>query len=281
MTRQTFNLYTTVSPSFGRHNFKFTAGMNTEIYHSKRFKAVRLDLMSEDVNSLNVATGIVDELTDNRNNAVTQGYFGRFNYDYDDRYLLEVSGRYDGSSRFHKDHRWGFFPSASLGWRISEEKFWKPLSSWWNNSKIRFSYGSLGNQQVGYYDYILKLSTTGTMDKLTFDGVNRVPYAIEGDPVAGDLTWEKVISYNAGVDLGFFNNRLSLSLDMYIRDTKDMLTSGAELPNVYGVKVPRSNCADLRTRGWELGITWRDSFTLLNSLSSIASARASAITQQR
>lgn len=265
VTRQTFNLYTTVSPSFGKHNFKFTAGMNTEIYHSKRFKAVRLDLMSEDVNSLNVATGIVDELTDNRNNAVTQGYFGRFNYDYDGRYLLEVSGRYDGSSRFHKDHRWGFFPSASLGWRISEEKFWKPLSGWWNNSKIRFSYGSLGNQQVGYYDYILKLSTTGTMDKLTFDGVNRVPYAIEGDPVAGDLTWEKVISYNAGVDLGFFNNRLSLSLDMYIRDTKDMLTSGAELPNVYGAKVPRSNCADLRTRGWELGITWRDSFTLLNS----------------
>lgn len=264
-SRQTINVYTTFNPSFGNHNFQATLGMNAEIYHSRRFKAVRLDLMSEEVNSLNVATGIVDELTDTRNNAVTQGYFARVNYDYDGRYLIEVSGRYDGSSRFHKDHRWGFFPSASAGWRISEEKFWDALAPVWNNAKLRLSYGSLGNQQVGYYDYIQTLSSTGTIDKLTFDGTNRVPYAVEGSPVAGDLTWEKVITYNVGLDLGFFNNRLQLSGDMYIRDTKDMLTSGADLPAVYGAKVPRSNCADLRTRGWELGVTWRDNFTLLNS----------------
>jgi hypothetical protein len=98
-----------------------------------------------DLSSFNLATGEIPTLTEDRYNSVTRGYFGRINYDYAGRYLFEASGRYDGSSRFAKAHRWGFFPSAHhLGWRISEEKFFHPLRKWWDNAKLRFSAGSLG-----------------------------------------------------------------------------------------------------------------------------------------
>lgn len=123
----------------------------------------------------------------------------------------------------------------------------------------------LGNQQVGYYDYILEMTTNQANKGITFDGESYIYYANVSDPVADDLTWEKVITYNLGLDLGFFNNRLGVSGDFYIRDTKDMLTSGAQLPDVYGATVPNSNCADLRTKGYELSVNWTDNFHLLGS----------------
>ncbi len=264
-SRQTINAYMEFTPNFGSHNFKATVGFNGDIYRYLYFKAGREDLLSEDVNSLTIATGNPTEITDKINNSVTYGYFGRINYDYEGKYLVEVSGRYDGTSRFAKHHRWGFFPSASVGWRFSEEKFFEPLQPIWSNGKLRASYGMLGNQQVGFYDYILEMSTNNGNNKVTFDGVDKIYYAKVSDPVADDLTWEKVITYDIGLDLGFFNNRLGFSGDLYIRDTKDMLTSGAQLPNVYGAKVPKSNCADLRTKGFEISVNWNDSFTLLGS----------------
>ena len=264
-SRQTINAYMEFTPSFGSHNFKATVGFNGEIYRYLYFKAGREDLLSEDVNSLTIATGNPTEITDKINNSVTYGYFGRINYDYEGKYLVEVSGRYDGTSRFAKHHRWGFFPSASVGWRFSEENFFEPLQPIWSNGKLRASYGVLGNQQVGFYDYILEMSTNNGNNNVTFDGVDKIYYAKVSDPVADDLTWEKVITYDIGLDLGFFNNRLGFSGDLYIRDTKDMLTSGAQLPNVYGAKVPKSNCADLRTKGFEISVNWNDSFVLLGS----------------
>lgn len=264
-TRQTINAYMEFDPSFGDHNLKATVGFNGEIYRYLYFKAGRQDLMSQDVSSLNIATGEYTEVIDKVNNAVTYGFFGRVNYDYAGKYLIEVSGRYDGTSRFAKNHRWGFFPSASVGWRFSEEKFFEPLHPVWSNGKLRASYGMLGNQQVGYYDYILEMTTNQANKGITFDGESYIYYANVSDPVADDLTWEKVITYNLGLDLGFFNNRLGVSGDFYIRDTKDMLTSGAQLPDVYGATVPNSNCADLRTKGYELSVNWTDNFHLLGS----------------
>lgn len=263
-TRQTINLYTEFSPSFGNNNFKGTFGYNGDIYRYLYYKANREDLMSQNVNSLVTGTGVAS-VDDEINNAVTNGFFGRINYDYDRRYLFEVSGRYDGSSRFSKAHRWGFFPSASAGWRFSEEKWFQPLQSFWSNGKLRGSYGMLGNQQVGYYDYVLEMTTNNLNTAITFDGTNKMYYANVSDPVADDLTWEKVITYDLGLDLGFFDNRLSATADVYIRDTKDMLTSGSQLPSVYGATVPKSNCADLRTKGYEVGVNWNDSFSLLGS----------------
>ena len=161
-----------------------------------------------------------------------------------------MSARYDGTSRFPSKHRWGFFPSASLGWKISEEGFFSPVKDRFNLLKLRFSYGSLGNQQVGYYDYIRKISLS-TMDYyLTADATTKPQTAGIGAPVAGDLTWERAIHYNLGLDMAF-------------RDTKDMLCPGAALPSVYGAPAPEANAADLRTKGYELCLTWKDAFMLI------------------
>lgn len=264
-TTQIYNIYTTWAPHFGEHNLKIMAGMNGEIYHNNSLKAERYDLLSTELSSFNLATGDIPTLIEDLQNSTTRGYFGRINYDYAGKYLLEVSGRYDGSSRFAKNHRWGFFPSASAGWRIGQEKFWEPLRTWWNDAKIRASIGTLGNQQVGYYDYIETIDTSLKNTGVTLDGQTYLSYATDSDPVAGDLTWEKVTTYDLGLDLSFFNTRLNFTGDMYIRDTRDMLTDGASLPATYGAKEPRSNCADLRTRGWELAVTWNDRLTLLDS----------------
>lgn len=264
-TTQTINAYATYDPSFGDHNLTVTAGFNGEIYRHLYFKGERQDLMSPDLNTLNIATGEVKDFKDEINNSVTYGYFGRINYDYAGRYLVELSGRYDGSSRFAKKHRWGFFPSASIGWRFTEEKFMQNMASWWTNGKIRLSIGTLGNQQVGYYDYIQNVTTNQLMSDITFDGTSYVPYSSVSAPPSSDLTWEKVTTYNAGLDLSFLNSRLNFTGDIYIRDTKDMLTNGAQLPASYGASVPKANCADLRTKGFEIGISWNDSFHLLGS----------------
>lgn len=264
-TTQSINAYATYDPTFGQHHFTVTAGFNGEIYRHLYFKGERQDLMSPDLNTLNIATGEVKDFKDEIQNSVTYGYFARVNYDFAGRYLLELSGRYDGSSRFAKKHRWGFFPSASVGWRFTEEKFMRGVSPWWNSGKIRLSVGTLGNQQVGYYDYIQKVTTNQFMDNLTFDGGTYVPYASVSAPPSSDLTWEKVTTYNAGLDLSFLNSRLNFTGDIYIRDTKDMLTNGAQLPASYGASVPKANCADLRTRGFEIGLTWNDDFPLLGS----------------
>lgn len=264
-TTQSINAYATWDPSFGNNNLTITAGFNGEIYRHLYFKGERQDLMSPDVNTLNIATGEVKDFKDEINNSVTYGVFGRINYDYDGKYLVELSGRYDGSSRFAKKHRWGFFPSASLGWRFTQEKFMESTASWWTNGKIRVSVGTLGNQQVGYYDYIQKVTTNQLMSDITFDGTSYVPYASVSAPPSSDLTWEKVTTYNLGLDLSFLNARLGFTGDIYIRDTKDMLTNGVQLPASYGTSVPKANCADLRTKGFEIGVSWNDDFTLLGS----------------
>ena len=185
----------------------------------------------------------------------TLGFFARVNYDWKGRYLLELSGRYDGSSRFPKGHRWGFFPSASAGWRISEEPFWEKIRPVVSNAKLRLSYGTLGNQQVSNYYYWDKISTEPL--SYTFDN-KKADYAYVSAPVSSNLTWETVISKNIGLDLGFFRNRLTLNADFFIRDTKNMLTTAMTLPSVYGADAPKENAADLRTYGYELALSWKD-----------------------
>lgn len=262
ITDQSYNVFTTYAPSFGDHNLKIMLGLNGQIYHHRSLKVTRLDLLSDNLDSFNLATGEVTELTEDVYNARTRGYFGRINYDYAGKYLFELSGRYDGSSRFSSNDRWGFFPSASLGWRIGQEDFWEPLRNWWSDAKIRLSVGSLGNQQVGYYDYITTIDTSNFNTGVTLDGVSYLQYAQESDPVSGNLTWETVTTYNLGLDLSFFDHRLQFTGDAYIRDTKDMLCNGASLAAVYGASVPSENNADLRTKGWEISLNWTDNISL-------------------
>lgn len=261
------NLFATYEHTLAqKHNFKAMAGFNYETKYLKDVKATAYNTFSDNLNDFNLIGTNADgekevDLSGGQNEYALMGYFGRINYDYKGKYLLEASGRYDGTSRFRRGERWGFFPSASVGWRASEENFFQPIKDWFSNLKFRFSYGELGNQNVGYYDYIRKISV-GTQS--FYFGGDKSTVATIGSPVASNLTWETSIHYNWGIDASFLNDRLSLSADYYIRDTKDMLTEGVALPAVYGASAPKTNTADLRTKGYELMLSWRDHFELAN-----------------
>ena len=247
----------------GKHNFKAMAGVQYDTrYYRKNEVGVEGNL-SEELNDFNLSTGNSYSVSGGQSRYKTLGIFGRLNYDYAGKYLFELSGRADGSSRFWSKNRWGYFPSGSLGWRISQEDFWSSLRNWWNDAKIRFSVGSLGNQQVADYLFVQEINTGLTNGDFTFNGTDKLSYAREDAPVSGDLTWETVTTYDWGVDFSFLNNRLSFNGDYYIRNTTNMMMAGASLPAVYGASEPRTNAADMRTNGWEIALVWRDQFRLL------------------
>lgn len=251
---QVINLYTDFAKNFGNHHAKVTAGYNQELKQFKTVKGTRNNLISEDLNALDLGTGD-QQLGGTGSEWAVMGVFYRLNYDYDNKYLLELNGRYDGTSRFPSDSRFGFFPSVSAGWRMSEESFFSPLKNVFNELKLRGSYGSLGNQQVSTYAYIPVLNS-GTLNYLTNGG--KTQYLTAPDPISPSLTWETITSKNIGVDFGLFNNRLYGTFDWYTRDTKDMLTKGKTLPEVLGAPEPRENAANLRTKGFELSVNWQD-----------------------
>lgn len=259
------NLYATYSGSFlQKHNYKVTAGFNYETKYMKYTSSYGYNLMSETLNDFNLIGEDSEgerrmEVKGGQNEYALAGYFGRINYDYAGKYLLELSGRYDGSSRFSSKDRWGFFPSASVGWRLSEESFMAPAKSWLSNLKFRYSYGNLGNQQVGYYDYIRTVNIN--TQSYLFGGKLPSSASISA-PVSGNLTWEVVEHHNLGLDASFFNNRLNFTGEYYIRNTKDMLTAGISLPAVYGTSSPKMNSADMQTKGYELSLGWQDMFKL-------------------
>ncbi len=259
------NAFFSYDNSFGNHNVAATLGANFDDYTGSTLSITQNGGLSESLAFIGLlnnedGTNNINAANQSFSSYRTLGFFARVNYDYMGKYLVELSGRYDGSSRFPVKQRWGFFPSASAGWRISEESFFAPLKSWWNMAKIRFSYGSLGNQQVSNYYYWDSIKT-GRLNYL-LNGTSYATYAHSTVPVSSDLTWETVITQNLGLDLGFFNNRLNLTADFYIRDTKNMLTEAMTLPAVYGSAAPKTNAADLRTKGYELSVSWRDGFKL-------------------
>ncbi len=244
------------------HHFTGTAGINYEARRYKDLQVRRFDLLSEELTDFNLATGNIDRLTGGISEYALAGLFYRFTYDYRSRYLVEFNGRYDGSSRFLKGRRWGFFPTVSAAYRISEEPWMAGVKDVMNNAKIRLSYGSLGNQNIGYYDYYQSVNTKGTMS-YSLDGRNLAPHATVDDPVSTG-TWETVTTKNIGLDLGFFEDRLTFTGNAYIRDTKGILTVGKKLPSIYGATEPKVNANDLRTKGWELQFSYKDAFMIGN-----------------
>ena len=251
------NAYFSYDNTFAKdHHLSATVGGNYDDYYGSSLTIQQKGSLSDNLAYINMANGEIEKASQGISSYRTLGFFGRVNYDWKGRYLLELSGRYDGSSRFPKGHRWGFFPSASAGWRMSEEPFWTAVKPYVSSAKLRVSYGTLGNQQVDNYYYWEKL-TTG-QKSYTFDGINKASYAESGNPVSSTLTWETVVNSNLGIDLGFLRNRLTLSADFFIRDTKNMLTQAMTLPAVYGQEAPKENAADLRTKGYEITLSWKD-----------------------
>lgn len=255
-----WNAFATYEKSFiTDHHFKMMVGFNQELHLAKSISAGRYDVLSPTLNDLGLATGDMS-VGGGQSELALRGAFYRLNYDYKGKYLFETNGRYDGTSRFPKGDRFGFFPSVSVGWRISEEAFWESLHETVNNFKVRVSYGTLGNQSTNSrYMYVSSMSG-GNMSYI-LDG-ETAKYINQPGTVSNSLTWERIRSTNLGVDLNMLRNRFSISFDVYKRETKDMLSQAATLPAVYGASEPKQNVADLETKGFELSLGWQDSFPL-------------------
>lgn len=252
------NLYATYDLNIKNdHKFKFMAGFNQESKDKETFDAYSYGQAITDIPAMGSGTSTI-KVTDSYDEFAVRGGFFRVNYSYKDKYLVEANGRYDGSSKFPKENRFGFFPSVSLGWQIAQEDFMEATRDWLGGLKLRASYGEIGNQNIASYSYTPVMDLNNKYNKWLIDG-NYVT-AITSLPalVRNNFTWEKACTLNFGLDISMFNNRLTGVFEWYQRDTKDMLAPGVQLPSVVGAKAPMQNTADMRTRGWELNLNWRD-----------------------
>lgn len=259
----TFNIYSQYNKSFqNTHNFEILAGYQQEENNYFGLEVARQSVIADDLSSLNLAIGDVIGPDNPISTWATLGVFGRFKYNFKEKYLLEFNGRYDGSSKFADGNRFGFFPSVSAGYNIHEESFWSSLSDAVNTLKVRASWGKLGNQDVDSYLY---LSNIPIADRLNWiiDGERPIYTTIPGI-VSPNITWETSVTKNIGADLSFLRNRLTASVDVYERETNNMFGPSGALPDVLGANPPETNSASLKTTGWELVLGWRDQKSAFN-----------------
>lgn len=263
--RDYFNTYQTVIgiAEYGKvfakkHDLNILAGASQESNIGESFTASRTGLVSQDVSNINLGTanqlnsGTADQ-------TALQSLFGRASYSFNQKYLAEINLRYDGSSRFARDVRWNLFPSASVGWRLSEEKFFGKLKNIFEEAKIRASYGQLGNDKVvgvginNNYTYgatVVPVTTMPIGNTLTPGyAQTTIPNPI--------LTWENVIKQNIGLDLLMLKGRLGLTADYFIHDTDDILLR-VTYPGVLGATEPPQNAGKVQNKGWELALNWKD-----------------------
>nr|WP_232214898.1 TonB-dependent receptor [Prevotella sp. oral taxon 472] len=265
----TLNAYLNYEKTFAAsHNLKVMLGLNAEKERYTYFWGNRKNIIDERFPELNLASPIGQDLDAAHTHRASAGYFGRINYDYKDIYLLELNGRYDGSSRFPRHSHWAFFPSVSLGYRFSEEPYFKNLKNVVSNGKLRASFGEIGNEAVG--DYMFEsLITQVDRDKVHWvdgnqESANKLPMFNTPNLVEPILTWERIRTTDVGLDLGFLNNELSVGFDWYQRENTDMLAPSQVLPQVLGTDAPMANAGTLRTRGWELTLDWHHRFGEFN-----------------
>ena len=241
--------------SFGEHNVNAMAGYENyySFYENMGASRDQYDLTSFPYLNLGPL-----EFRDNYGSAYEnayRSYFGRIMYNYQNKYFLQGNIRYDGSSRFHSDYRWGSFPSFSAGWVISEEGFMQDIKGL-SFLKLRGSWGRLGNERIGNYPY---QATIAFSNALFYEGNNIVSaqtaaqarYAIE------DISWETTESFDIGIDAGFLDNRLRFVGDYFIKTTKDMLLA-LEIPDYIGFDNPNQNTGKMETKGWEAELGWKD-----------------------
>ena len=254
----TANVVATWTPKLGEnHQLNVVGGWNLEDYNYNSRTTRRLGMIYPAKPNFELMDGEEVTLADTGNSYGQVGFFARVNYSLLKRYIFEVSGRYDGSSRFPVNQQWGFFPSASLGWRISEEPWMEGTRNWLDNLKIRANAGSLGNGTIAPYTFLTTMGVTKTGK--VFDGAF-VPKVDDPAVVPDNLTWETVTTYDVGLDMDVLKNRLSLSADYYIRNTDNLFVTGPEIPASFGASTPKGNYGALQTKGWELTLAWKDQF---------------------
>jgi TonB-linked SusC/RagA family outer membrane protein len=260
---EALNLYANYDHALDRHAFKVTVGYNQEKRHYKRLNTAAKNLINPNIPFIGLNADPKPSIGGSEQEWALNGLLYRLNYSFNDKYLLEINGRYDGSSVYASGHRFVWSPSVSAGWRISEEGFFQPVQDVINTLKLRASYGKLPNQYFNpaepssgtAYPYIALLPTSTS--NYIFGSQQSIVVGAPG-LVREDFTWESVITKDIGLDFSLLKQKLTGSFDWYIRDTKNMLVDGQPLPAVLGTAAPKRNAADLRTKGWEFNVTWSD-----------------------
>ena len=256
------NLTSNFTPKLGdKHSLNVLLGGNLETSNRRNLYMRRDSYLYPDKPNFILMDGINYVMEERSSDWAFLGIFFRANYAYKGKYLCEFSTRYDGSSKFPTNEQWGIFPSASLGWRISDENFMANTKSWLENLKLRVSAGTLGNGNVDPYDYLELMNVAKT--SILLDGGFQT-YTSLPDLIPDNLTWEKATTYNIGFDADLFKGKFNIGFDYYRRNTTDMYVAGPDLPQALGASAPKGNYADLKTLGWELSIGWKDKFLLAN-----------------
>ncbi|WP_291556961.1 TonB-dependent receptor [Bacteroides sp.] len=244
---------------FGEHNVSALLGINAEKNQVKKVAAGRLNFTDDGVYDLNVADSELLGNSGGKYHNGTYSYIAKLNYDYKEKYLLELMGRRDGNLKFAKDYRFQNYGSFSLGWVFTQENFIKPISSFigLDFGKVRLSYGASGNDVgLGNYDYVSTINQGTAI--LGYPAASVISTSLNNSGLISlTRTWERVEQKNIGVDLNFLNNRLVFNWDYFIKENKGMLSS-VSYPSVLGGSAPKTNSGHLRVRGWEVSLTWRD-----------------------
>lgn len=274
--RHTFNAYTDYTLKLGEaHTLKAMLGMNLSTYDSSS-QSTRVANLSDYINpqfafGTGVWTGSGYASWESQ-----LGFFGRLNYNFKDRYLLEANIRRDGSSKFPTNLQWAWFPSFSAGWRIIEEPWMEPAKAYVSALKARVSWGSVGDQTVSSSLYIPQIAT-GQNQWISGAG-SLMSYAATPTTVSSSITWQRIETLDAGLDARFFDSHFGVTADYYIRDTKDMIVPTDGVYTItYGASAPKANNGSLRTNGWEVQLdgNWRFSNGLgINGMFQLADAKS-------
>lgn len=259
----TTQLYANYNNSFHNHNINLMFGYENFSNKNEQISAERDNYLLRSYPYLDVGNANYQYANGSASQNNYRSYYGRLMYNYNNKYFFQANGRYDGSSRFAKKYRWGFFPSFSAGWLITEEQFMKNWAVGLSSLKIRASWGQLGNERIGNYPYQSTINFTN--DVLLYRG-----NSVESAQAAGiykyavhDISWETTESWDFGIDADFLENRLHVSGDYYRKETKDMLLS-LKIPDYIGLSDPDQNTGKMHTRGWEISLGWHDSIGNLN-----------------
>ncbi|GET31491.1 SusC/RagA family TonB-linked outer membrane protein [Prolixibacter bellariivorans] len=259
------NIYSDYTKQIGKNHFKVMAGFQSELFKDRGLNATRQGIIIPALPVLDLTSG-----ADWQNNIqpptvggdyqqwATAGFFGRLNYNYDGKYLVEGNLRYDGTSRYRGNNRWNLFPSVSAGWNIAKENFWGSLKDHINTFKLRGSYGELGNQNTDNWYPTYETMPVGISNGTWLINDKQPNTASAPGLISSTLTWERVKTWDAGLDISAFNNRLTGSFDYFVRYTNDMVGPAPELPAILGTAVPNTNNTDLKTYGKEMDISWND-----------------------
>lgn len=236
------------------HNFFGLMGYQEEENMYDMLEGSSQDFFSHSILSISTSMGNF-QTTDRLYSWATRGWFGRFSYDYEGKYLAEFNARYDATSRFLREDRWGFFPSASVAWNVAREEFW-PVKNYISQFKPRASWSTSGDASVGLYPFYPSINIK-TSNKVILDG-SLVNYATMPNLVSDQLTWAKPTTIDFGFDLEALKNRLDVNYDWYQRTIKDQFGPPPSVPETIGIALPKKNNAISETRGWEAIVSWRD-----------------------